>query len=593
MASVLFVNALQVNFASVLTMEHNGMVKRFKSLKDSELKGFLEASGSVYEEAVLEFFTNAKVLAGTIVSLVGARNIAITKDTLIEVFGLPSEGLNSFLTIPKETVIEGFVSQVSALLLHLVKENLGESVKMHPQKVLTNTASNAEDEESQGFQPIKKEKTVNRKKKSTAAEPRQKKHKKRIRVRWWHVISSGSKWLNPLIKESTISFPLKNFAKRKRTQRPQTQQRSAGDGGNSQYDSIPTIPVEGEGTFAGENLETGSEEHERANRDQDAQMSNGSQFENQGFETQLDSMNPNDKESDSIQDEPERSSANSLETETNHSERAIVAHSGPGRQRLHKELKVIATVHKNHRAMAGLYIVDEEVLFLESESNQPFLLEFSSLADQEQAAAQTESQQLDHPSNETTVMISHEHPTQENEPPAQIDGHQAVGNEHQAHNEQGVNLPGSDRSLEKHPAAIVLSEGNPETVTTSERNNCDHQGPVPSNLQLAVPTPTDPSTLQFMDTTTQTLTTLYTRVSSLDLTCARINDDTNLTRHHTTLLREQLKNAVDGLDIKIDVLERTLSKRMDYSHQHLPSWKLLWFATMLIATSSWLTSWLQ
>ncbi|KZV43891.1 hypothetical protein F511_33948 [Dorcoceras hygrometricum] len=71
-----------------------------------------------------------------------------------------------------------------------------------------------------------------------------------------------------------------------------------------------------------------------------------------------------------------------------------------------------------------------------------------------------------------------------------------------------------------------------------------------------------------MDTTTQSLTTLSTRVSSLDLTCAHINDDTNLTRHHTTLLREQLKNAVDGLDIKIDVLEQTLSKRIDDSHQH-------------------------
>ncbi|KZV50611.1 hypothetical protein F511_14614 [Dorcoceras hygrometricum] len=51
-------------------MEHSGMVKMFKSLEDSGLKGFLEASGSVYEEAVLEFFANAKAFVGTIVSLV-------------------------------------------------------------------------------------------------------------------------------------------------------------------------------------------------------------------------------------------------------------------------------------------------------------------------------------------------------------------------------------------------------------------------------------------------------------------------------------------------------------------------------------------
>ncbi|KZV49974.1 protein ROOT PRIMORDIUM DEFECTIVE 1 [Dorcoceras hygrometricum] len=41
MASVLFVNALQVNFNSMLTMEHSGMVKMFKSLEDSGLIGFL------------------------------------------------------------------------------------------------------------------------------------------------------------------------------------------------------------------------------------------------------------------------------------------------------------------------------------------------------------------------------------------------------------------------------------------------------------------------------------------------------------------------------------------------------------------------
>ncbi|KZV36708.1 hypothetical protein F511_36813 [Dorcoceras hygrometricum] len=106
MASVVFVNALQVNFDSVLTVEHSGMVNMFKSLEDSGLKGFLEGSGWVYEEAVLEFFTNAKILAGTIVSLVGARRIAITKDTLIEVFELTSEGITNFLTIPKETALE-------------------------------------------------------------------------------------------------------------------------------------------------------------------------------------------------------------------------------------------------------------------------------------------------------------------------------------------------------------------------------------------------------------------------------------------------------------------------------------------------------
>ncbi|KZV22098.1 hypothetical protein F511_09111 [Dorcoceras hygrometricum] len=65
-----------------------------------------------------------------------------------------------------------------------------------------------------------------------------------------------------------------------------------------------------------------------------------------------------------------------------------------------------------------------------------------------------------------------------------------------------------------------------------------------------------------LDTAARSLTALSTRVSSLDQAYACIRDDMNLSRHHTILMRDQLKNAVDGLDIKIDVLECTLTQRM-------------------------------
>ncbi|KZV18020.1 hypothetical protein F511_39425 [Dorcoceras hygrometricum] len=298
-------------------MEHNGMVKMFKSLKDSGLKGFLEGSGSVYEEAVLEFFTNAKIVAGTIVSLVGARRIAITKDTLIEVFELPDQGINNFLTIPKEIALEmrrqfsgtdepfkapnkkrdmpiefrllhdivakdlcaksgsfdqvtsekldlmGFAIQVSSLLQYIFKENLGESVKLHSRKVLTS-----------------------------------------------------------------------------------------------------------EGNLDDEHLNPGSNKPEKKDSEHNVQMGNNNQLENQGCETQLDSVNPITKDSGAVQNE------------------------------------------------------------------------------------------------------------------------------------------------------------------------------------------------QLLNTATQSLTTLSTRVSYLDQAYACILNDTNMTRHHTILMRDQLKNEVDGLDIKIDVLERTLTQRM-------------------------------
>ncbi|KZV23710.1 Miro (mitochondrial Rho) protein (GTPase/ calcium ion binding) [Dorcoceras hygrometricum] len=63
MAASFFVNAMQVDFAFVLAMEHTGMARMFQTLVDTRLEGFLAASGSVYESAVVEFFTNVKVVA--------------------------------------------------------------------------------------------------------------------------------------------------------------------------------------------------------------------------------------------------------------------------------------------------------------------------------------------------------------------------------------------------------------------------------------------------------------------------------------------------------------------------------------------------
>ncbi|KZV32661.1 hypothetical protein F511_23930 [Dorcoceras hygrometricum] len=61
MAASFFVNTMLVDFESAFDIEHTGMVCMFKPLEDTGLKGFLEASSSVYEGAVLEFFADAKV----------------------------------------------------------------------------------------------------------------------------------------------------------------------------------------------------------------------------------------------------------------------------------------------------------------------------------------------------------------------------------------------------------------------------------------------------------------------------------------------------------------------------------------------------
>ncbi|KZV50331.1 hypothetical protein F511_36433 [Dorcoceras hygrometricum] len=257
------------------------------------------------------------------------------------------------------------------------------------------------------------------------------------------------------------------------------------------------------------------------------------------------------------------SSVNSLETETNHSERAIVAHFGPERQVQpnisYPELRLVASIRFPELDWATQFLSRIAPRY----NGRKMMEDVARLYPVEEHLQQVTKSAWDNVSAQMNIFEEWLHFRKEG-------------------------LIGARKIT-----AIVLSEDNLETVTASEKKNCDHQGPVPSNMQLALPTPTYPSTLQFMDTTTQTLTTLSTRVSSLDLTCARINDDTNLTRHHTALLREQLTNSVDGLESKLMYWSELCPKGRMTATSILPSWKLLWFATMLIATSSWLTSWLQ
>ncbi|KZV44940.1 hypothetical protein F511_33011 [Dorcoceras hygrometricum] len=83
-------------------MEHTGRARMFKTLEDIGLTGFLAASSSVYESVVVEFFANAKVIVGTIVSFVANKKLALMKETFAEAFGLPTEVLD----VPSQTVVE-------------------------------------------------------------------------------------------------------------------------------------------------------------------------------------------------------------------------------------------------------------------------------------------------------------------------------------------------------------------------------------------------------------------------------------------------------------------------------------------------------
>ncbi|KZV33408.1 hypothetical protein F511_02168 [Dorcoceras hygrometricum] len=162
--------------------------------------------------------------------------------------------------------------------------------------------------------------------------------------------------------------------------------------------------------------------------------------------------------------------------------------------------------------MVGMPLINQDISYLDSASHQEQFpaLEFCSLTDHEQGAAQAKNHQIDQQENETPEMIAHEHQAQGNEQivPTEEhhvieDVHQAGGTEHHAHDDN-VSVQGCEQTLEERFAVFVPSVNNQLTTPTSEQN-------------------------------------------SLDI---------------------QLKHVVDGIDVKIDVLERTLTQKVDDNTQN-------------------------
>ncbi|KZV34284.1 histidine kinase 2-like [Dorcoceras hygrometricum] len=193
MASSLFVNTLQVDFTSVLTMEHARMVRMFKTLEDTGLRGFLEGTTPVFESAVVEFFSNARVLAGTIVSTVCGKKLVVTEDIFSGTYKLPTEvakslcskagsfdkvtcekfefmvAISAGISINWGRILfqrmlamvqnprkqsQGFTVQVSMLMELLVWADLGTTTKLHVKNVLTSKQVQNYLKGNQGTTPI-------------------------------------------------------------------------------------------------------------------------------------------------------------------------------------------------------------------------------------------------------------------------------------------------------------------------------------------------------------------------------------------------------------------------------------------------------
>ncbi|KZV27727.1 myosin heavy chain, skeletal muscle [Dorcoceras hygrometricum] len=106
-----------------------------------------------------------------------------------------------------------------------------------------------------------------------------------------------------------------------------------------------------------------------------------------------------------------------------------------------------------------------------------------------------------------------------------------------------------DRLGEEIPFMVVYTDNIEEITSNAHEDREVSTQAGPQHISLPI-----------MDNTANELTSLQDRVSSLDLKVERMRDDTNLKRNHIVQLRRQLETSVDGLEIKMDVLESTLGE---------------------------------
>ncbi|KZV28614.1 hypothetical protein F511_34431 [Dorcoceras hygrometricum] len=106
MASSLYSNAQHVDFESVLGMDDPGMVSMFEALVASGLRGFLGCPAVVYEDVLVDFFENASVRSGVVISTVGGQLVEISEELFAESFELPIDGLGDLSEMTKDAIFD-------------------------------------------------------------------------------------------------------------------------------------------------------------------------------------------------------------------------------------------------------------------------------------------------------------------------------------------------------------------------------------------------------------------------------------------------------------------------------------------------------
>ncbi|KZV37087.1 hypothetical protein F511_15033 [Dorcoceras hygrometricum] len=130
MASSFYSNTQHIDFASVFSMNDPSMVSMFQALIASGLEGFLGCTTVVYETALVDFFENASVCDGVIISTVAGQLVEISEEWFAETFELPVDGLADVSEMPKDKIFDAR-SIVSMSGEPVILSGLKSQMKIH------------------------------------------------------------------------------------------------------------------------------------------------------------------------------------------------------------------------------------------------------------------------------------------------------------------------------------------------------------------------------------------------------------------------------------------------------------------------------
>ncbi|KZV18567.1 hypothetical protein F511_42359 [Dorcoceras hygrometricum] len=132
-------------------MDDSEMVAMFEALMASGLNGFLGCMSDIYETALIEFYQNASVRDGKVVSTVQGKLVEISEEIFSRTFQLPVEGLLDINEVPKDLIFDARTEfsltgdEASQrlrcpylfLLNNIPDLELGDSMEFPPLKILT------------------------------------------------------------------------------------------------------------------------------------------------------------------------------------------------------------------------------------------------------------------------------------------------------------------------------------------------------------------------------------------------------------------------------------------------------------------------